>query len=208
MSPPRRSAENTEQLRASLVEHARQLIAREGAPALTMRALAEEAGCAVGLPYKVFRDRRDIVAAVVSTEVVTLRTACDELVAAAGTGTVAGNLMRFAEVFLDSPAVALAQELLSDDGLRESMAETAEATGMGPASFPQVLSRYLEAEQRAGRVAHDVEASAFGFLVASSLHNLLVAGDAWPRPTRGELRHLFDATAAAIGPRGPHHQKE
>lgn len=208
MSPPRRSAETTEQLRASLVEHARQLIAREGSAALTMRALADEAGCSVGLPYKVFRDRRDIVAALVSVEVVTLRAACDDLVAAAGTGTVGANLMRFAEVFLDSPAVALTPELLSDDGLRESMAETAKATGMGPAAFPQVLSRYLEAEQRAGLVAADVEASAFGFLVASSLHNLLVAGDAWPRPTRGELRHVFDATAAAIGPRGSDHEKE
>ena len=53
MSPPRRTPETTEALRTSLVAHALRLVEREGAPALTMRALAAEAGCAVGLPYKV-----------------------------------------------------------------------------------------------------------------------------------------------------------
>jgi AcrR family transcriptional regulator len=57
-----RSREATEELRASLVHHALQLVARKGAAALTMRALAIEAGCALGMPYKVFADRRELVA--------------------------------------------------------------------------------------------------------------------------------------------------
>jgi hypothetical protein len=52
MSPAKRSAENTDQLRASPIQHARRLVNRDGAAVLTMRALAVEAGCAVGLLYK------------------------------------------------------------------------------------------------------------------------------------------------------------
>jgi AcrR family transcriptional regulator len=201
MSPPKRSAETTEQLRVSLIEHARRLIAREGASALTMRALAVEAGCAVGLPYKVFTDRRELVAEIVHAELGRLRAACDELVGRAGTGTVGGNLMWFAEVFLDSPAVALAPELLADEALVQSVTASAHDTGIGPTAFPSILSGYLAAEKQAGRVARDVEEDAFGFLLAGALHNLLVAGEAWPRPTRPELERILAATAAAIAPR-------
>ncbi|HEX5996957.1 MAG TPA: TetR/AcrR family transcriptional regulator [Jiangellales bacterium] len=188
----------TSQLRSSLIEHARTLIAREGAAALTMRALAAEAGCAVGLPYKVFADRHEIVAAIVHAELVRLRAACEELLERAGSGTIGGNLTWFAGMFLDSPAVALSQELLQDDALRQRVSASAHDTGLGPAQFPTVLSRYLAAEKHAGRVAPDVDEGAFGFLIASALHNLLVAGEAWPRPTRDELEQILTACAAAI----------
>jgi AcrR family transcriptional regulator len=198
MSPAKRSAETTEQLRSSLIEHARRLIARDGAAALTMRALATEAGCAVGLPYKVFADRHEIVAAIVHTELHKLRVACDELIERAGSQTVGGNLTWFAAVFLDSPAVALTQELLADETLRQSVAASAQDTGIGPAQFPHVLSRYLAAEKQAGRIAPDIDEDALGFLIAGALHNLLIAGEAWPRPTRRELEQILTATATAI----------
>lgn len=201
MSPARRSAEETAQLRASLLDHARTLVVREGPAALTMRALATEAGCAVGLPYKVFEDRNEIVAVIVHTELQRLRTACDELVHRAGTGTVGGNLTWFAGVFLDSPAVALAQELLGDEALRRSVTTRAHQAGLGPGDFPRVVADYLAAEQRAGRVASDVEPDVFGFLIASTLHNHLVAGDAWPRPSRSDLDRILTATATAIAAR-------
>ncbi len=198
MSPAKRSAETTQQLRSTLIEHACRLIAREGAAALTMRALAAEAGCAVGLPYKIFADRRELVAAIVRTELGRLLAACEELVGRAGTATVGDNLTWFAGVFLDSPAVALTQELLTDAALQESVAATAHDAGLGPRDFPRVLSRYLAAEKRSGRVAPDVDENAIGFLIAGALHNLLIAGDAWPQPTRAELEQILTATAAAI----------
>ncbi|KRV48488.1 hypothetical protein AQ490_24760 [Wenjunlia vitaminophila] len=198
MSPAKRSAEATARLRASLIEHARQLIAREGASALTTRALAAEAGCAVGLPYKIFADRRELVTAIVDAELDQLRAACAELVQSAGTGTVGGNLTRFATAFLDSPAIALSQEIFADAALRQAVADTAENGGMGPSAFPDVLSRYLTAEKQAGRVAAHVDEHAFGYLIASTLHNLLIAGKEWPHPTRPALEQMLTATATAI----------
>src|SRR5918995_2296722 len=100
---PRRTAETTEELRTSLVEHARRLVAREGPAKLTMRALATEAGCALGLPYKVFADRQDLMLELVRASFGRLHEAGDELLARVGQETVAGNLAWFAEWLLDSP---------------------------------------------------------------------------------------------------------
>jgi DNA-binding transcriptional regulator YbjK len=43
MAPANRPAETTEALRASLIDHARRIVSRDGPSALTMRALANEA---------------------------------------------------------------------------------------------------------------------------------------------------------------------
>lgn len=198
MSPPKRSADTTEQLRASLIEHARRLIARDGASALTMRALAGEAGCAVGLPYKIFNDRREIVMEIVHAELGRLRIVCEELITRAGNDTVGGNLIWFAGAFLDSPAVPLARELIADEAFVRSIAAGAHDAGISPAAFPRVLARYLAAEKQAGRIAQHVDEDAFGFLIAGALHNLLVAGEAWPRPDRPDLERFLTATATAI----------
>jgi AcrR family transcriptional regulator len=198
MSPRKRSEETTRQLRVHLLDHARRLVIRDGASALTMRALAAESGVSVGLPYKVFADRREIVAEIVHGEVATLRAASDDLLARTGSGTVGGNLMWFAKVVLDSPAVPLAQELLADQALTESVTAAADRTGVGPSGLPHVFGSYLVAEQDAGRVAGDVDTDAFGFLIAGALHNLVIAGQAWPRPDRPHLERYLAAVATAI----------
>jgi AcrR family transcriptional regulator len=200
MSPPRRTAQSTEALRSSLVDHARHLIAREGAEALTMRALAAEAGCAVGLPYKVFADRHALVVEICHAEFQRLSAASEQLAARAGWGTVGANLVWFAELLLDSPAVGLTKEILADGTLDHAVAESVHATGAGPGDFESLIADYLALEQEAGRVRREVDASAFGFLIASAVHNLVVSGEAWPRPTRQDLARRLDAVAAAIAP--------
>lgn len=198
MSPPRRAAETTEALRASLIEHARRLIARDGAAALTMRALAAESDCAVGLPYKVFTDRQELVAEICHAEFQRLGSAYDDLAARAGTATVGANLTWFAELLLNSPAVALAHEIFADEVLAKAVTARVHETGIGPAAFETAFARYLASEKQAGRVAPDIDENAFGFLLAGAIHNLIMSGDAWPRPTRRQLKQRLDAIAAAI----------
>ena len=151
MSPPKRPAESTEALRASLIDHARRLIARDGAAALTMRALAAEADCAVGLPYKVFTDRHDLVVQICHAEFQRLGDACDELATRAGTATVGANLAWFADLLLGSPAVTLAHEVFADETLAKAVTARVHETGIGPAAFETVLARYLAAEKQNGR---------------------------------------------------------
>jgi AcrR family transcriptional regulator len=163
-----------------------------------MRALAAEAGVSLGLPYKIFADRREIVDEIVSAEVRRFGAAAESLLSRAGTYTVGDNLIWFASIVLNSPAAPLAQELHADDQRLESATRVAERTGLSPTSFPAVFADYLTAEQRAGRVRDNIDADAFGFLIAGALHNLLIAEPAWPRPERRRLKRYLRAAASAI----------
>src|SRR5688500_2634148 len=147
MSPARRTGVMTEELRASLLDAARRIIVRDGPAALTMRALATEAGCAVGLPYKVFADRRELVGDILHTEFLTLEVRFGEMAGRVGTGTVGANLAWLAEVLLDSPAVALAHEVIGDEQLAKAFTERIHHTGVGPAAFETAFTDYLAAEQ-------------------------------------------------------------
>lgn len=210
MSPARRTPETTQELRASLVEHARRLVGREGAAALTMRRLAAEADCAVGLPYKVFVDRSELVMELLRAELVRLRGAFDELIQRAGTGTVGGNLAWLADVLLDSPAIALADEVLADEQLVKTTHAEFEETGLASA-FDTVVPEYLAAEKRAGRIAQDVDEAAFGFVIVGAIHNLLASGEAYPRPSRPRLRRMLTAVAARLTtdrPARAHHRED
>ena len=198
MSAAKRTAETTQKLRAALLEHAQRLVSRDGASALTMRALSAEAGVSLGLLYKIFADRREIVDEIVAAEMRRFGAAAESLLTRAGSYTVGDNLIWFASIVLNSPAAPLAQELHADDQRLESAAKVAERTGLSPTSFPALLADYLTAEQRAGRVRDNIDCQAFGFLIAGALHNLLIAGPAWPRPQRRQLKRYFTAAARAI----------
>jgi AcrR family transcriptional regulator len=202
MAPARRSAEASQELRAGLVEAAQRLVGREGPAALTMRSLAAEAGCAVGLPYKVFTSRDELVAEVIVAELVRLRAEFDALVAEAGQRTVAENLGRYARTLLASPAVGLAPEIVHDEQLTASIDERAGQTGLVAALETTVVD-YLAAEKRLGRVDPDVDESAFGFVVAGAVHNLIVSGEAYPRPSLRRLEQMLAAVADRLRPTSP-----
>ncbi|MFW6078360.1 MAG: TetR/AcrR family transcriptional regulator [Gemmatimonadota bacterium] len=202
MTPPRRTAASTRELRRALIDHAYRLVAREGASALTMRALAAEAGCALGLPYKVFASRDELVSELIREEFRRLMDAFEEWIDGAGRGTVGGNLARYARLLLDSPAVTLAREMAHDAELSDAMNERAEESGV-VAALEAAVTRYLAAERELGRVDRDVDVGAFGFLIAGAVHNLLVSGDAYPRPSVGRLERILEATAARLATSQP-----
>jgi AcrR family transcriptional regulator len=201
MSPPSRDDASTEALRRSLVDHARTLVAREGPDALTMRALAAEAGCSLGLPYKVFSDRKAIVVAICEAELQRLAEAAVDLRSRVGTATVGENLTWFSSLLLDSPAVGLVHEILGDAPTPAMAREHLDGGGVG--GFEGAYDAYLVLEQAEGRVRADVDTRAFAFLLAGAAHNLVVAGAAWPRPDHDQLASWLEAVADAIAPPSP-----
>lgn len=202
MTPAKRTADSTARLRANLIDCAQRLVARDGAGALTMRALAAEAGCALGLPYKVFASREELIAELIRIEYARLRDAFAEIIACAGTGSVGGNLGRYAEILLASPAVSLAPELHRDEALSKAVDEEAVEAGLVNAVESTVV-RYLAAEKRLGRVASGVDEHAFGFLIAGAVHNLLHAGSAYPHPGIGEVKRMLGAISKRLVPLQP-----
>ncbi|MGH2444593.1 MAG: TetR/AcrR family transcriptional regulator [Candidatus Limnocylindria bacterium] len=192
---PKRDPEATAELRTSLLTHARRLVERDGARALTMRALATEAGCAIGLPYKVFANREELVAELVLEEFIRLRTELDRWAAGAGGGTVGANLARYGRIMLDRDMPAWEMVgALDDRALQQAAASKAGPSGL-LASFDATVRDYLAAEQRIGRIAPDVDVDTFGFLITGAIHNLLVAGPGYPRPEKHRLEGMLRAAA-------------
>ncbi|MFD7323170.1 TetR/AcrR family transcriptional regulator [Streptomyces sp. NPDC059875] len=198
----RRTPEETRELRASLIEHAQRLVEREGPQALTMRALATEAGCAVGLPYKIFANREELIAELVYLELGRLRAAFDAWAADAGSRTVGENLTRYARILLETHAPSLTvTQAIDDAALKAAVAAKAHQSGL-LRSFESTVTDYLLAEQRLGRIAADVDAPAYGFLITGAVHNLLAAGESYPRPDPAELDRILSAIGHHLAPAG------
>jgi AcrR family transcriptional regulator len=156
-----------------------------------MRALSVEAGCSLGLPYKVFADRNELVVAILAHEFGLLRELGDELIARAGAATLSRNLRWFTEQVLGLTSVALTREVVADAALAEAVDALFEHHDGDPSLFETIVARYLAVEQDAGRVDAEVDTAAFGFVLGSAIHNLIVSGDAYPRPGRSRLERLF-----------------
>ncbi|MRG60294.1 TetR family transcriptional regulator [Agromyces sp. CFH 90414] len=197
---PRRTAEATERLRADLVDRARAIVRRDGASALTMRGLAAEAGCAVGLIYKVFDDRDELVIELAVAELGALGSGIATWAQGAGDESVGDHLDRFAGLILDAETSALSHaESLGGSRLAARIAQAD-----GPARFFEGLggavAAYLRSEQDRGRVRADIDSAAFGFLVTGAVHNLAASGPGYPRPDRAGLSAHLRAVARAIAP--------
>jgi AcrR family transcriptional regulator len=174
-----------------LIEHAARLVRRDGVKALTMRALAKEAGTALGLPYKVFAGRGELVAALVDEQFRRLTDLLDDMVAAAGTGEVADNLFRFAEAVLGSESQLIH---LAGDVHDPALVEKSEEFPHGSrfiSTLPTAITRYVAAEKRAGRIRAEIDEETIGFFVTGALHNLAVSGEAYPRPSLDEIRRML-----------------
>ncbi len=201
MAPAKRTEEEAELLRASLLEHAQRIVERAGPGALTMRALAAEAGCALGLPYTVFANREEIVGELTRAEYRRLRAEFDAFIRSAGTRTVGENLWSYAELLLRSPAMGLAHELHSAPAIADAV--NAEAADIGLVeALVEAVAEYLAAEKGHGRVDPQIDEDAFAFLIAGAIHNLLMAGELYPQPSAERLRAILEAVAARLSPAG------
>lgn len=198
--PAPRPAEVTARLRTDLLRHAQAIVHRDGADALTMRALAIEAGCAVGLPYKVFTDREEIVIELVLLELTSLVSAFAAWLEQSPDHSVGENLDRYASIILDS-RTALFDAAAIDQDLLEARLDTATRESGFAASLDATVADYLRLEQERGRVRKDIDADAFSFLITGAVHNLVVAGKAYPRPSRSELTTFVGLIADAMSPR-------
>lgn len=190
---PPRPATDLGALRASLIDHAQAIVERDGADRLTMRALASEAGCALGLPYKAFPTRDDLMRELAARALADM-SARLEAWGARIDGDLGARLDEFADILLTSTAPALSEQM-KGGGLHGD-ALTVEAVQSGAvSSWEHVMARFLRRRQHEGSVAAGADANAYGFLITGAIHNLIVAGDAYPRPDREQLRGLLAAVA-------------
>lgn len=199
MSPPRPPVDVPE-LRATLRTHARAVIARDGVEGLTMRALAAEAGTAVGQSYKAFESRNDLLRDLAWESLGELARQLDDWAARRG-GKLADRLMEFFDVLVASDAPGLAAHLARDSHGGELLRQAVEA-GL-TRSWAAVMTDYLRSRQRDGEVRRDVDVEAFGFMLSAALHYVMVTDEPFPAPSRATLaQHVAGVVEAIVSDRG------
>lgn len=193
MSP--RPAADIGALRANLFEHARAVIARDGVEGLTMRALAAEAGTAVGLSYKAFSSRDELLWELAWASMVELTRQLDDWVARSG-GALADRLMEFADLHFASLAPALVDHVTRGPRRDEFFRAAADA-GL-TRSWAALMTEFLKIRQREGDVRVDVDAEAFGFIITAAIHHVLVTEKPFTTLDRATLARHVAAAATQI----------
>jgi AcrR family transcriptional regulator len=196
MSPRKASAlrdGNEQNLREYLIATAARLIAQRGTGALTVREIAREAQVADGVLYNYFEDKEDLLANALLAHVASVMGSAPPLLPEPGTGTVADNLRRFIDGGLEvlirvTPAfaglVTQPKVLIRFHAMvggnaafgaeppeaQPASAEDAAGAGEHGRGLPDILSAYLRAEQRLGRVAAAADIDAVVILIVGAIH--------------------------------------
>lgn len=189
---PPRPATDVSALRESLLAHAGAVVARDGVEGLTMRALAAEAGTAVGMSYKAFASREELVRELAWRSLGDLARELDEWAARPG-GELTDRLLEFTDIQSASSAPALLGVVSRWPGGDELLREAVDA-GI-TRSWATVMTEFLAARQRSGDVRPDVDVEAFGFVLTAAMHHVMVTDAPFLVPDRGTLARYVAAVA-------------
>ncbi|MFD7558953.1 MULTISPECIES: TetR family transcriptional regulator [unclassified Streptomyces] len=170
-----------EGLRERLFAAAERVLARDGAAALTSRAVTEEAECAKGVLHTHFAGLDEFVAALVLHRFGAAAALSEDLPSRAGTGSPAANLADVASAVLslDPGLVGLA---VTRPVAARRVREAWQAGAPGFAAIQEAVSGYLRAEQDLGRVAAPMDVESVALALVGTLHHLLMTGSADAAP--------------------------
>ncbi|MEV5413302.1 TetR family transcriptional regulator [Thermopolyspora sp. NPDC052614] len=164
-------------VREQLFGAAERVLLRDGPSALTSRAVTTEAGCAKGVLHRHFADFDAFLAELVLDRIQRIDGQAAALRAAAGTGTVEGNLTRALTDLFGPVAVAIVALVISRDGLRARLRQ-AEITGVPLLSQgATMISSYLADEREMGRIAADADVEALALTLIGAAHLLFADGE-------------------------------
>src|ERR1700678_1616042 len=104
--------------RGQLFDAAERVLLRDGQTALTSRAVTAEAGVAKGVLHRHFADFDAFLTELALDRIAAIGAQADGLQAAAGTGTVAGNLAAALPALFSPAVLALIRLVIARDELR------------------------------------------------------------------------------------------
>ena len=181
--------------RGQLFDAAERVLLRDGLDALTSRAVTAEAGVAKGVLHRHFADFDAFLAELTLDRAARIDAEAAVLRAAAGTGTVAGNLAVALTEVLNPAVLALIRLNIARDELRARLrAATGSRLPLASRSTA-MISGYLAAEQDQGRIAPGADIGTLAATLVGSAH-LLAAETDGPPPDPAALSRVI---ASAIG---------
>jgi len=159
-------------VRDHLFDAAERVLLRDGPNALTSRAVTAEAGCAKGVLHRHFENFDAFLAELVLDRRDRMRTQASALRAAAGTGTVVGNLADTLTALFSSVAVAMVALVTFRLELRVRLRRA------WPAGIPllteavEMVADYLTEERDLGRIAADADVDVLAPTLIGAAHLL------------------------------------
>jgi AcrR family transcriptional regulator len=182
--------------RRQLFDAAERVLLRDGANALTSRAVTDEAGCAKGVLHRHFADFDAFLAELVLDRAAQLEAHTAELQESAGSGSVVDNLTdALTAVFAPVPA-AIIPLITFRDALRARLRSATPGGGiaiLGQATA--AISAYLAKERELGRIAADADIDSITLSLVGGGHLLTADREPGP-PTAASVNRLVTAVVA------------
>ena len=175
--------------RRQLFDAAERVLLRDGAYALTSRAVTTEAGCAKGVLHRHFADFDDFLVELVRDRAVRIEAQAGELLRAAGTGTVVGNLSAALTEVFGSIVVSILSLTIARDEVRARLRSDGSRGLPLVRETVRMVADYLRAERDLGRVLADADIESLAPNLVGAAHLHFVDYD--PAPPRDEdVRHF------------------
>jgi AcrR family transcriptional regulator len=184
-------------VRDRLFDAAERVLLQDGPNALTSRAVTTEAGCAKGVLHRHFEDFDAFLAELVLDRRNRMRTQAAALRAAAGIGTITGNLADALTELFSSVAVAMVALVAFRSGLRVRLRRA------WPAGVPllteavEMVADYLTAERDLGRIAVDADVDTLAPTLIGAAH-LLFADRTGQPPEPEAVRKMVSAVMHGV----------
>lgn len=183
-------------VREQLFDAAERILLRDGANALTSRAVTTEAGVAKGVLHRHFEDFDAFLAELVLDRIGRIEDRSRALRESAGTGAVVDNLTAVLTELFGTIALRIVGLVIARDALR---ARLREARGGGVPVLREataMVAGYLAAERDVGRVPADAEVDLLAPALIGAAH-LLFADTEGATPGDGEVRRVV-ATVVTV----------
>ncbi|MGH2874148.1 MAG: TetR/AcrR family transcriptional regulator [Solirubrobacteraceae bacterium] len=184
-------------VRAQLFEAGMQVLMRDGAGALTSRAVTSEAGVAKGLLHRHFSDFDTFLASLVLAQIQLIDARSAELRRSAGTGDVAANVADVLAITLAPDALVLVDLVLSRRALLHRLRLATPAGIPLLAETTRMIAAYLTAERGLGRISLGADVDRFALILVGATHLLCAGRDGTP-PDSEEIYGLIATTIAGI----------
>jgi AcrR family transcriptional regulator len=182
-------------VREQLFDAAERVLLRDGPNGLTSRAVTAEAGCAKGVLHKHFADFDAFLLDLILDRVARIGRQAEALRAAAGTGTVVGNLTAALHELFGSIGMAMVSLLIARDELRRRVRQ-ARMSGLPVLSEASaMITSYLEAERNLGRVPAGADLGTVAPMLVGVGHLAYAELDA-AGPTEDAVRKMVAAALA------------
>ncbi|MFK4121932.1 TetR/AcrR family transcriptional regulator [Streptomyces longwoodensis] len=168
------------------------MVARDGAAALTSRAVTAEADCAKGVLHTHFASLDEFIAELVLDRFARSARQAGALEAKVGRATVAENLQEVVGALLDSLPPAVVGLAMTRPA---AASHTREGLQSGVPAFDAIqqhVTAYLQAEQHAGRIPAGSDAATIVLALVGTTHHLLMTRDpAHPADTAATAQRLL-----------------